>query len=262
MRQGFILRLVLATAAVFGLGACRVDAGVELTVKPDGTGDIEVTVTADHEVVAAAPDLATDLRVDDLTASGWTVDGPTPTDDGGLRVVLTHPFANIAEANAILTQLSGPNGPLRDVAVDVTDKSGDVEWTLAGTLDFSSGLDALADPQLAELMGSDDWLAMLASQDASPADLAGVRFRASLPGTRINADGTTLPPGSAEFTANAGDAPVDMSVRTLATSSDVRDAKDLEERMIRYLIIYGIAVAVLVAVWLLVVGARRGRASP
>jgi len=60
-----------------------------------------VRVIADADVVDQAPGLADDVRTEDLTASGWTVDGPTPTSDGGLQVELHHPFANVAEANAI-----------------------------------------------------------------------------------------------------------------------------------------------------------------
>ena len=53
----------------------------------DGAGTITVTATADAELVAQAPGLADDLHFDDLVAAGWAVDGPTPTDDGGLEVV-------------------------------------------------------------------------------------------------------------------------------------------------------------------------------
>jgi hypothetical protein len=244
-------------AAVVLLGACRVDADVEVIVTPAGTGEVVVTVTADADVVDAAPDIAEDLRVDDLAATGWVVEGPTPTADGGLQVVLRHPFASLAEANAILTELGGPQGPLRDVTLDVGGTSGDLEWTLDGQLDFSAGLEALADPELVALTGGTPWLELVGAQGLDPTEVAGVSFRATLPGVPVDTNGSTVPPGSGEFSANAGDAPVQMSLRTVAASTEVLDARDLEDRMMRYLVWYGVAIALLVVGVLAWRGMRR-----
>jgi hypothetical protein len=74
-----------------------------------------------------------------------------------------------------------------------------------------------------------------------------VSFRATLPGVPVDVTGATVPPGSGEFSVNAGDAPVQMSLRTVAASSEVLDARDLEDRMMRYLLWYAVAVALLVA---------------
>ena len=62
-----------------------------------------------------------------------------------------------------------------------------------------------------------------------------------------------------EFEANAGDEPLAIDVKTLASSQEARDAKDLEDRMISYLVIYGVAVAILIAVVLILKGTRRAR---
>ena len=66
------------------------------------------------------PGLAEDLRLDDLIASGWTVEGPTQVNSGGLRVVLRYPFESPAEATDALSQISGPNGPLLNPALKRT----------------------------------------------------------------------------------------------------------------------------------------------
>src|ERR671911_239027 len=79
-------------------GACRLDVGVVVRLGADGTGEITVTATADADVIAQAPPgLAGDLRFDDAAAGGWVVDGPTPTEDGGLTITLRHPVASAEE---------------------------------------------------------------------------------------------------------------------------------------------------------------------
>ena len=98
------VRLLLGVLVAVLLASCRVDATVELVIGPDGTGTLTVTAVADAEVVQQAPGLADDLRFDDAVAAGWSVDGPAATEDGGLRVVLTHPVTSAAEATNLLQQ--------------------------------------------------------------------------------------------------------------------------------------------------------------
>ena len=117
-------RAVVAVVALVSLSACRVDSVVTVDMAHDGSGTVTIEAIADAAVVQAAPGLAGDLRFDDAIASGWTVDGPTATDDGGLRVVLTRPFANVDEANVLLRSISGSAGPLRDVTLSRTGGTG------------------------------------------------------------------------------------------------------------------------------------------
>ena len=76
-----------------------------------------MTLHIDTDVVEQAPGLAEDLRFDDAEKAGWTVTGPTPTSDGGLRAELTHAFANPEEASALLQSINGSGGPLHSVAL-------------------------------------------------------------------------------------------------------------------------------------------------
>ena len=64
-------------------GVVQVDATVDVTIGPDGTGTVAVTAVADAEVVQQAPGLAGDLRFDD--ASGRRVDGRGADSDGRRR---------------------------------------------------------------------------------------------------------------------------------------------------------------------------------
>src|SRR5262249_16716884 len=106
------MRRALIVLSVIVLAACRVDTTVDITMGQDGSGKITVTAVADAGVVSQAPGLADDLRFDDAEKAGWTVTAPTPTSDGGLKVELTHPFANPEEATALLQSINGSGGPL------------------------------------------------------------------------------------------------------------------------------------------------------
>ena len=90
------------------LAGCRVDVVVDLTLAEDGTGEMVVTATADAEVVEQVPGLAEDLRFEDAAAAGWTVEGPTATDAGGLTITLRHAVSSAEEATNLLASLGPP----------------------------------------------------------------------------------------------------------------------------------------------------------
>jgi hypothetical protein len=178
-----IATLAVAVVSVVVLAACRVDTTVTMRVEQDGTGEIEVLVVADKGIVDEVPDLVEDLDFADLVNVGWEVEGPTPRDDGGLQVVLTHPFENQEQATQVLTQLNGERGPFRDVSLTRTGKARDSLWTLAGRLEVTGGLQAFADDQLLEILGGT--APYQATVDKAGLDLGkavGLTFRATLPG--------------------------------------------------------------------------------
>ena len=141
-------RLLALVVAALALTACKVDTTVDVTVKADGTGVITLTAVADADVLAQAPGLAEDLRFDDAIAAEWILTPPAATETGGLEVVLTHEFATVEEATALLQSINGVGGPLHDVVLTRAVTDDDITTSLAGTLRVDGGIDAFADPDV------------------------------------------------------------------------------------------------------------------
>jgi hypothetical protein len=241
--MGAVRRALVVLIAAFALAACRVDTTVHVAVEPDGSGTITLTAVADAELVAQTPGLADDLRFDDITAAGWVVDGPTPTADGGLQVVVTHPFATVQEATALLLSLNGPDGPLHDVVVGRTVTDDAITTTLTGTVRVANGLDAFADPDVLAAIGGSPYANDLAAANLRPSDVVTFTFSADLPGkvsapatagTVDNPVGTTVDTTVATTAANntasaaspsntaaGGDAPLSWSVPLDGTTADL-----------------------------------------
>ncbi len=181
MPRRTLARLLLGLLGALLLTACQLDVRVELVVAPDGTGTVTVTAVADAEVVQRAPGLAADLRFDDAVGAGWSVEGPAATEDGGLRVVLTHPVTSAAEATNVLASL-GP--PFTDMVLarQVSDDGRTTTTVLTGTLVLGGGFEAFADADLLAAVGGAPFADELAAAGATPAENMTVLLRADLPG--------------------------------------------------------------------------------
>lgn len=204
------------------LSACRVDSVLTVRIERDGSGTVVLDVVADADVVQAAPGLADDLRLDDAIAGGWTAEGPSPTDDGGLRIVLTRTFATVDEATVLVQSVSGPNGPLRDVALTRTGGIGadglpdgtDTTLELRGALGIEGGLDAFADDALLAAVGATPYAGELAASNVEPAEAVSFRLDVDAPGEVVaGADRAENADGVLRWTA-----PLDGSTTDLATT--------------------------------------------
>ena len=242
-------RVASVCLAAVLLAACRVDSAVDLRVEPNGSGDVTVTVTADAAVLAAVPDLAADVRVDDLERAGWEVDGPDETDDGGLRVVLRRSFDDPAGATAVLAQLNGAAGPLRDVKVERSGKDTNSVWTLTGALQVTGGLGAFIDETAAGLLGEAPFEGDVAAAGLELGEAVGIEFTAVLPG---KVDATTGVAGEEGITWRV---PMDGSttdIATTVTNVDVAaSVAGVATGVLRFLLALWIAatLALLAAVW-------------
>ncbi len=195
-------RLLALVVVALALTACKVDTTVDVAVKPDGTGLITLTAVADADVVAQAPGLADDLRFDDAVAAGWVLTPPAATDAGGLKVVLTHGFATVEEATALLQSMNGTRGPLHDVRLSRIVTADDITTSLAGTLRVDGGIDAFADPDLLAAIGGSPYADNIAATGLRPTDVVTFTFAADLPGKSA-----TSATSSTSATGTVGDLP-------------------------------------------------------
>lgn len=251
-------RLCVVACAALTLSSCRVDQSVSLTVKPNGSGEVTVVITADKNIVAKAPNLAADLRTDDLVAVGWEVSKPVDTKTGGLTVTLVRPFRNPAEANIALSQVNGPKGPLHEMVVTRTGKDTNSQWSLAGRLEVTGGLEAFIDDAGLELVGAAPYLANVQEAGLDLGDAVGITFTATLPGeieqsTGVRGDGIV-----------SWAVPMDGSKVDIATTSTNVDVVSSISRVSKVLLL-GLLVlwiAAMVILLLLVGNARQRRSRP
>jgi len=256
----FVKRALVALCCVVGLAACRVDTEVTAVVNPDGSGAISVKITADADVVASEPSLAKDFKVDDLATAGWVVTGPVSTADGGLTVLLAHPFANLAEANEILASLSGPDGPVLEPMLAARSAEGEVHWTFVGSLDFSKGLTSVADQDLVAAVGRTPWLQEIAARQLTPTDVASITFRMTLPGVAASGSGASTASASNEWTVRPGDAALDLAIETVQVGKGVKTARKIQGQFRAILIVYVLIVGGLASIWFYA-RSRRNRPS-
>jgi hypothetical protein len=149
-------RLALAGLVVVASAGCQLEVQVGVDVAPDGSGEVRVAGALDEEAAARVPDLAEQLEVDDLVATGWTVTGPALEADGRTWVRASKPFADPEGAGAVLDEISGPEGPFRDFEVRRTPSLLRDEWRFSGTVDLRAGLAGFSDDALrARLDGTD-----------------------------------------------------------------------------------------------------------
>lgn len=203
------VRVALVVVLTLALTACQVDVRVQIDALSDGSGTIAVTVDIDNQTVTLVPGLVEDLRVDDLLASGWTIDGPTPVNNGGVRVVLTYEFESPDEATRALQQINGPNGPLLNPVMKRTVVDRDVSTTFDATLQFVGGVEAFSDPELSSLLGAAPWSSTAAKFGVEPMQAVSFTVVARLPGEIRKSTGTEAEGGV------VWSAPLDGSAQTV-----------------------------------------------
>jgi hypothetical protein len=208
-----VLRRLLALAAcAFALAACQVDIDVDVAIEPDGTGTIRVVATADAEVIAAVPTVADELVLDDVEAAGWVVEGPSPTEDGGLSVTMTHDFVSAEEATNLLRSLGPPFGQM---TVQRGTTGDETTTQMTGLLGLTNGFETFADAELVTAIGSIPFADEIAASGATPETSMSVTIRTVLPG-EIVAENTT---GSIDGNTVEWVVPMDDSVENLRAES-------------------------------------------
>jgi hypothetical protein len=122
--------------------ACKVDTTVTVKVHDDGSGVVSATAVLDADAVKAAESgggkLEDRVRLTDLSKAGWTVSPWTSAADGSAQVTLSKPFRSPEEAAAIVKELNGTVGPLRDVAVTRDAGAFSTSYAAKGSLDLKN----------------------------------------------------------------------------------------------------------------------------
>lgn len=234
--------------------ACEVRATVDVVVEEDGSGTVEVAVGLDADALAQVPDLdgdgrsgAADLsalvRTEDLEAAGWEVSEPSEAGSDLTWIRVSKPFGTPEEANAILAEVTGPEGPLRDLRLERSTGFAATELTFTGTADLSGGLEAFGDAGLVEALDGEplgEDVAQIEERIGGPvADAVRLDVTVDLPGG-LDANTDDRDGGAARWTPRLGDAAQPME----ATGS-VRDMP--------VLLLTGVAVATGIALVVLAV---------
>ncbi len=207
-----VRRLLVFFVVALALTACKVDTKVHVAVKADGTGAITLTAVADADLLAQAPGLAEDLRFDDALAAGWMLTPPVATNTGGLQVVLTHEFATVEEATALLQSINGVGGPLHDVVLTRAVTDDDITTSLAGTLRVDGGIDAFADPDVLAAIGGSPYADNIAASGLRPTDVVTFTFTADLPGESATpATGTAVGDQTLTWSVPLDGTPADLT---------------------------------------------------
>jgi hypothetical protein len=146
------LTLVVFVGALL-LAGCKVDTTLTIDVRDDGGGTVRVRVALDAEAVrnaeAGGGTLEDRVRLGDLQAAGWKVSPWRRAPDGAASVTLRKDFADADELAAVVAELSGDNGPLRDVKLERDRGLLSTDYKLSGVADLSQlTAGVAADPDL------------------------------------------------------------------------------------------------------------------
>ncbi len=193
-RQPILRRVVLLICGVLMLAGCQLDVAADVVVKADGTGTITVTAEADAELVEQVPTIAEDLVLDDIVEAGWTVDGPNPTEGGGLLLTLTHDFEGDKEATNLLDSL-GP--PFNDPEIARGQNGDTANNTFSINLGLPNGFAEFADDELISAVGSVPFEEQFEQSGIDPAAAMTAVFRLTIPGEIVESEtnGETLDDG-------------------------------------------------------------------
>lgn len=156
MKRDSRLPRVLAFLALIVLVAagCRVQIETKIDVGLDGKGTITQGIGFDDAALKRVGDPARALRADDLVNAGWEVEEVTK--EGDLTWIRArHSFTTPEEGTALLAQLSGPDGPYRDMLINRSDGFFSTSVKVTGEIDTTAGLAMFGDQQLATTLGGD-----------------------------------------------------------------------------------------------------------
>jgi hypothetical protein len=145
--------LFLVALALLLCSSCQVTIAAGVDANADGSGSVRAGVGLDADALRQIPDLAKQLKVDDLRKAGWTVVGPRKEGDGRTWVRATKRFADPAGERRAMVELNGPTGPFKDFRLTRHRSFFRSTVRFSGTVDLV-GASALADQRLIQQLAS------------------------------------------------------------------------------------------------------------
>jgi hypothetical protein len=212
--------------ALVVLAGCRTEARVEVDVDRDGSGTVTTTVSLDGGAAAALGDPSL-VSLDDLTGAGWRVRGPRPTDDGGLRWVVSRPFTSPEDLTRALEEVGGQEGAFDGVRLRVEDGFGSTTYRFRARVDLTGDLAQFSDAELTAALGgvATGWTPEeLAAAGATDADAAELVLAVRLPGDRPETDGRVVAGASTWRFPLTGGEPTQRAVGASATAGSTTPA--------------------------------------
>jgi hypothetical protein len=193
------------------VSGCQVSTRVAVDETASGRGVVAVTVTLDASALSAVGGqaaLAAQLQDADLRTAGWSVTGPVAGPRGTAVISASHPFADPAQASALVGEIAGTgpdsSRPFRLVLTDHrtfwrTDR------TLSGTVDLTCGLACFGDSGLTRSVGSPTGVAPgPLSSGGPPGQVFTFAVAARLPGSMVTTNGSSQLDGTVQWNPRLG----------------------------------------------------------
>jgi hypothetical protein len=207
-------RLLVLVLLLVVVGGCRLQLDVNVEVDEDGGGTVEVVVGVDRDgIERIGGDLEAVLAVDDLEDAGWTVEGPDDESDGFTRVRFRKAFDDPEEAAVVFEEIAGEDGPFQDFAVSHDSSLARTEWGFRGRVDFSGGVEAFSDDELAAALDGEPLGQSVEEIEEQLGEalsrIIQVRVGVRLPGD-VSSNATTKAENGALWQVGFGDGPIEM----------------------------------------------------
>lgn len=216
-----------AVVAVLLLSSCQLAANVTITMNADGSGVVAIDLVADADLLAKAPAALGDLRLDDARQAGWEITGPAPTATGGSSMRLAKPFHTPAEAEAVMAEINGPQGPLRDMRFRRDATFARVDLAVSGAVQWEGGLSAFSDSALTSALGRVPLDQEVAAAGVAPEDALTLTVTVKLPG-RVEGNGRTSDGDVTWAPVMRGGGRTEIEAHTSMVDSGARSARRTE----------------------------------
>jgi hypothetical protein len=190
------------------MSGCRLDLDVTIQVEADGTGQVTAQFIADSDLTAALPPGADILLLSDAREAGWEIEGPTPTDQGGLLLTLSKATTSLDDLAIAIAEIGPPlvvETLERRADTDPGSSTGNSEisrifnsFALTAVLpdgDSPRGFAAFSDPDLTSVMGGAPFGDELLALGATPAEAMSLVLRIDAPGKVTAHSGTVISSG-------------------------------------------------------------------